>query len=43
MNQYPPPDEYEAQKRRLRAAQILQVTIVLVLLALIWMFGRSSG
>jgi len=43
MNQYPSPEEYEAQKQRLRAVRVLQIAIIIALVALFVLYFRLAG
>ena len=43
MNQYPPPDEYEAQKARLRAVHFVQIAVVIAIAAFALLYWRLAN
>jgi len=40
---YPPPEEYEAQKARMRAARFVQIAVVIAIGALALLYWRLTG
>ena len=42
MNQYPSPEEYEAQKRALRAARYLQIAVAIAVATLVLLYWRLT-